>query len=113
MTHTRGRFHQTFSPSEKMPAHGVWRKIRHSISPTIYSKTVKPNLRQKIRQICAPFAKRRSPKKASNFARQKSRKNVDEIDPRGGGHGTVSPNDTGGRRSQIGQKSVTYYLNSR
>jgi hypothetical protein len=28
---SRGRFHQTFSPSEKLPGHSVWRKIRHSI----------------------------------------------------------------------------------
>ncbi len=33
--------------------------------------------------------------------------------PRGGGEGSVpvSPNDTMGRGSKIGQKSVTYYLN--
>ncbi len=37
-----------------------------------------------IRQICAPFAKRRLPKKASNLVRTKNlRENVDEIIPRG------------------------------
>ncbi len=29
----RGQFHQTFLLSEKLLAHGVWRKNRHSISP--------------------------------------------------------------------------------
>ncbi len=28
-----GQFHQTFLPSEKLSAHGVWRKIQCSISP--------------------------------------------------------------------------------
>jgi hypothetical protein len=75
-----GRFHQTFSPSGKTPTHGVWQKIRRLISPTIYTKTVQPNLpnfRPNIRRICASFAKRHLPKKVSNLALA----NIDEIDP--------------------------------
>jgi hypothetical protein len=79
------QFHQTFSPSEKTPAHGIWQKIRRLISPTIYTKTVQPNLSNlwpKIRQICAPFAKMPFTKKKRRILRAKnSCANVDEIDP--------------------------------
>jgi hypothetical protein len=37
-------FAKLYLPSEKMPAHGVWQKIRRLISPTFYLK----NLRLKI-----------------------------------------------------------------
>ncbi len=67
-----------FSPSDKMPTHGIWWKNCRLISPTIYSKTVHPklpNLWLKIRRMCVPFverfAKRRLPKKASNFESEK------------------------------------------
>jgi hypothetical protein len=72
---TKNRFHQTFS-------HGFWGKIRHSISPTINSKTVKPKLWLKIYQICAPFAKCCSPKRHRILCAKNLRKNVDEINPR-------------------------------
>jgi hypothetical protein len=51
-----GWFHQTFSPSEKTPAHGVWQKIRRLISPTFYLK----NLWLKIPEN-SPNAVRHSP----------------------------------------------------
>jgi hypothetical protein len=54
-----GRFHQTFLPSKKLPAHSIWRKIPHSI--------LNQNL-VKIRQT--PFAKN-----GIKFV------DVDEIDP--------------------------------
>jgi hypothetical protein len=60
-----------------LPANGVWRKIRRSISPT--------KLKQKFAKNCLLFAERSSPfaKKAFKSVRAKnSRENVDEIDPR-------------------------------
>jgi hypothetical protein len=42
-TETKGWFHQTFSSSKKMPAHGIVQKIRRLISPTI-SKTLQLKL---------------------------------------------------------------------
>ena len=64
-------FTKVCAPSEKMPAHGVWQKIRRSISstnvqhdnPSLQGKFVlnSPNMCA-ICQICALFSKRRSPK---------------------------------------------------
>jgi hypothetical protein len=47
-------FIKLFSPSEKLPTHGVLRKICHSISPT----KLKAKNKVKICQIYAPFTKK-------------------------------------------------------
>ncbi len=69
----RGQYHQTFLPSVKLLAHGFQQK-NLPINFTNKVKQSSPYLCS-IRRI--PIAK-----KASNFARKKSHKNVDEIDPR-------------------------------
>ena len=71
-------FTKLCAPSEKTPAHGVWQKNCHSISSTNVQQN-NPSLQGifvlilpnpcSICQICAPFAKHRSPKIASHLVR--------------------------------------------
>ncbi len=70
-------FIKLFLQSEKLPTHGVWRKICHSISPT---KLKDKLISQDSPNLCTihqtPFAKKcvkfylLSPKRAANFGAQ-------------------------------------------
>ncbi len=83
MIDSKGQFHQTFSPSEKLPTHGVCQKNCCSIS-LIFKWAAKfaRDVSWNLPNLCAihrmPFAK----KGVESFARKKKlRANVDEIDP--------------------------------
>jgi hypothetical protein len=77
----KGQFHQTFSPSEKLPTHGVWQKNCRSISPIFSAAKFAQDVSCNSPNLCA-ICQMSLPKKASNLARaKKSYSNVDEIDP--------------------------------
>ncbi len=71
--------YQTFSPSKKLLAHGVWQKICHSIS-SIKSKAKITG--QNLKNLCANCQTLSAKKRRWILHTKNSRSNVDEIDPR-------------------------------
>jgi hypothetical protein len=69
---------QTFSPSEKLPAHGVWQKNSQF---NLSNKAVRLKLGQKLPKFVRHSLNAVHQKKALNLAPKNSRANVDEMDP--------------------------------
>jgi len=69
---SRVNFTKLCAPSKKLPAHSVWQKNCHSVSPTFLCHFNSATNWFKFCQIRASFGKRCAPKKILNMCVQKS-----------------------------------------